>query len=174
MEPTTVLKTSTEAVSLVAALAKLIKENREKSKDAPLSQLLGRLQIEATRLSADLEEKLRRLLGGLRELGLDPDKSLESQLAELSWYNWIRRSRLKEYREQFYAIYLQLAAFVDDATALMLCDGGGQLKTQAFAESYRKKQMLDEIISDSNKTIGGALKELLSVAAQVSYEIQSA
>jgi len=115
MDPATVLKTSGEALTLVSALAKLIKENKSKPKPS-LSELLGRLQIDAVRISSEIEGRLELLSAKLQDLGLDPTKSLESQVSDLTWYNWIRRTQLNNYREQFQSAYRQLTCFIDDAT----------------------------------------------------------
>jgi hypothetical protein len=169
--------TSSEAVTLVAALAKLIKENKGKPRTS-LSELLARLQIDALRVSSDIETKLQLLLEKLRDLGLDPDKSLESQIEDLTWYNWIRHAQLKSYREEFHAAYRQLTSFIDDATAVLLCEGSREqasgLKTAMFAEAYKKKRVLDTVIMDSGRTLGGMLRTLLSTARQVTEDLRAA
>jgi len=177
MEPVTVLKTSTEAVSLVAALAKLVKENRKKT-GTPLYELLGRLQLDAVRIGADLETRLRLLSEKLGDLGLDPKMSLDAQIKDLSWYNWVRRAQLKAYREEFHAAYRQLTSFIDDATALLLCEGSHAqtpgITTEMFAEANRKKAMLDGVLMDPGRTLESILQALLSAARDVTEELRAA
>lgn len=181
MDPASVFKASGEAVSLVAALAKLIKENR--GKKTQLSELLGGLQVEALRVSSDIERKLERLVERVHELGLKPNVTLDSQLEDLSWYNWVRRSELKRYREEFHAAYRQLTSFIDDASALMLCEGshtkqdGGDtaaMVTDMFSVARRKKRELDSVLMDPHGTVGAMLDKLLSMSRLVTDELRSA
>jgi len=62
---------------------------------------------------------------------------------DLKWYNWVRRAQLKSYREEFHASYRQLTSFIDDATALLLCEGthsqASGFKTAMFAEAYKRR-----------------------------------
>lgn len=176
MDPITILKTSSEAISLVAALAKLIKENRDKKSATPtsLSEVLARLQIDAVVISGDLENKLRLLRGKLQELGIDPDKTIESQLKDLTWFNWRTRSRLKALREECNAAYRQLTSFIDDATALLLCEGDGSIRSAMFAEAYAVKRALDVCFLDRGRSIGSILDELLETAARINADLRAA
>ena len=178
MDPATVLKTSGEAVSLAAALAKLIAENRGR-KDTRLSELLGKLQVDAVRISSDVESTLERLLLRLSELGLMPEVSLDAQIDNLSWYNWLRRSELKKYREDFHAAYRQLTSFIDDATALMLCEhdhvppGTVPIKTAMFSAARAKKRELDAVLMDPHVTLGSMLDTLLAMSRRVTDELRA-
>jgi hypothetical protein len=186
MEPITVLKTSGEAVTLVAAIAKLIKENKE-THSAPLAELLQRVQIEAVRMSSSMEVRLQVLNENLGTLGLDPSKTLDTQIRDLKWYNWVRRAQLKAYREEFHAVYRQLTALIDDVTALLLCEGshaydangmpikgGVPIKTEAFAVAYGKKRDLDALVTDQGRSLGDILERLLATARQVTEELRAA
>lgn len=177
MDPSWILQTSGDALSLVSALATLIKETRQ-TKNENLSALLARLQIDAVRVSSEIETRLLLLNERLRELGLDPNKSLESQIEDLSWYNWIRRAQINHYSEEFNGAFRQLSSFIDDATALMLCEGSHEgnsgLKTVMFAAANRKKKMLYEVIMDPGRTIGSMLQSLLSAARDVTEELRAA
>ena len=90
----------------------------------------------------------------------------------------MRRAKLKAYREEFYAAQRQLTAFIDDATALLLCESSHSdrkgVKTQLFAQAYRKKRHLDGILNDPELTLGAILDKLISVAREVSEEIRAA
>src|SRR5215470_4188706 len=63
MDPGTVVKAGSEALTLLTALTKLIKENQGKPKTS-LSELLAYLRVEALRISIELEGKLRLLETG--------------------------------------------------------------------------------------------------------------
>lgn len=173
MEPATILKIGTETVSLVAALNKLIKENHDKQPGSALSLLLARLRVDALRISSEVEMKFRILGEKLNDLGLDPTRTLESQLRELQWYNWVSRARLKGFHEELYGASRQLSSFVDDAAALMLCEGTIG-KTEMFAEAYNKKRELDAIVFDPQRSLGGILEKLLEFASKVNLDLQSA
>ena len=119
--------------------------------------------------------KLRILHEKLTDLGLDPDKTLQSQLRDLEWYNWIRRSRLKALQEDLYGVHRQLGSFIDDATALMLCEGGGKMgKTEMFEEAYKRKRELDAVVFDPDRSLGKILEQLLASASKVNEELRVA
>jgi hypothetical protein len=173
MDPVSALKAGTEAISLVAALAKLVKEN--KSKESPsLTQVLGRLQVDAVRLSRDLENRIRNLLQNIHEYGLNPVFSLEQQIAQLTWYNFASRSRMKAFREECFAIHRQLTSFMDDATAILICEQRTMTAAGAFNASLAVKRQLDDLFLQSNVPIRTILDGLLATASRVSAELQDA
>jgi hypothetical protein len=176
MDPAEVLKMSGGAISLIAALTKLIKENQNNS--TPLSALLGRLQLDAVRLSSDLERKLEILRERLPLLGLHAEISLEHQLATLEWYEWKRRSQLKTFREDFNSVCRQLTAFIDDSTALLLCEGSHvpqkQVKTEMFRVAFEKKREVDAIVNSRELTLGAVIDALLQMARGLTEEIRAA
>jgi hypothetical protein len=177
MEPVSVFKSGAEAVSLVSALAKLIQETKkadDPNSDKSLQELLARLQIEAVRLSRDLENRLRTLVERVQEYGLNPAQSLNAQLGNLQWYNVITRARLKSLREECHAIYRQLTGFLDDATALLLCKGQQQKAASSFAESLAVKRQLDALFADQNLPLKDVLDGLLKAAGKASAELQTA
>jgi hypothetical protein len=177
MDPVSTLKTGAAAVSLVSALAKLITDVKGKP-DTPnqtsLRELLSRLQIEGVRLSRDLENRLRGLVERVHEFGLNPQMSLEQQLRNLRWYDVLTRSRLKALREDCASIYRQLTSFIDDATALLLCQEDQQLASSAFLESLDTKRQLDSLFMKEGLPLGKLLDGLLATAERVSAELQAA
>ena len=175
MEPVAAITAGKEAIGLVSALATLIKDVKKSSgPQTPLYELLDRLQIEAVRLSRDLENRLRVLLERVREYGLDPAASLDQQLKDLNWYNVMTRSRLKALREECGSIHRQLTSFVDDATALLLCEGKGQLASAAFAANLETKRTLDGLLLEKGLPVGKLLDSLLATASRVSADLQAA
>src|SRR5262245_5708045 len=117
MEPVSALKTGAAAVSLVAALTKLINQHKATSGTEPqsLQQLLSRLQPEAVCISRDLENRLRILVERIEtDYGLNPNLTLENQLRNLNWYNFLTRARFKSFREECNSIYRRLTEFIDD------------------------------------------------------------
>jgi hypothetical protein len=177
MDPVSTLKTGTAAVSLVSALAKLIKDVKEKPDSdsrTSLRELLSRLQIDGVRLSRDLEHRIRELAERSREYGLDPQMSLGQRLRNLDWYNVLTRSRLKTLREECASIYRQLTSFIDDATALLLCEQDQQVASSAFLESLDTKRQLDSLFMQESLPLGKLLDGLLATAERVSAELQAA
>lgn len=172
VDPVSALKTGSEAISLVSALAKLINEAKTRP-SAPLRELLARLQIDAIRLSRDLENRLRGLIERSYEYGLNPSLSLDQQLKDLNWYNVVTRSRLKSFREECTAIYRQLTSFIDDATALMLCEKDQQVASSAFVESLDTKRQLDGLFMKADLPLSRVLDGLLATASRVSADLQA-
>jgi hypothetical protein len=173
MEPVSALKVGTEAVSLVSALAKLIKEAKSDA-PTPLNQVLGRLQVDAVRLSRDLENRIRNLVENVHEYGLNPALSLEQQLSALTWYNFVTRSRIKAFREECFSAYRQLTSFIDDATAMLICEQRINVAGEAFKASLAVKRQLDELFLKPNIPIRTILEGMLGTASRVSAELQDA
>lgn len=175
MDPISALKTGAEAISLVSALAKLMKDTKTKPNPQPnLTELLARLQIDAVRLSRDLENRLRGLVERTSEYGLNPQMSLDQQLRDLNWYNVLTRSRLKSLREECGSIYRQLTSFIDDATALLLCQDQAQVASSAFLASLDTKRQLDAAFAKEDLPLNKLLDGLLATASRVSAELQGA
>lgn len=178
IELASALKTSSEAIGLVSALAKLIKDSKNSAANndqkTPLSELLHRLQIEAVRLSRDLENRLRLLSAGVHEYGLNPAKSLNQQLDELFWYNFVTRSRLKTLREECYSISRELTSFLDDATAMLICQSQQQLAANSFKASLESKRDIDRLFADPTTSIGTLIDGLLATASRVTVELLAA
>ena len=175
MELITALKTGSEAISLGAELAKLIKTlHSQKEKPAPLVEILQRLQVEAVRLSRDFEYRLRAQVEELYELGLDPNLTIEFHLSNLHWYNFRSRARLKAFREECFSLHRQLATFLDDATAVMICAERAEDAKEAFQEAFRTKNELDAVFMSSNTPLKVVFAEMLRVSSRVSAELQVA
>jgi hypothetical protein len=176
VEPVSALKTSAAAVSLVSALTKLIQQNKSATSTPPhsLQELLGRLQPEAVCISRDLENRLRVLVERISEYGLNPTLSLEQQLQNLYWYNFITRSRLKSFREECTSIYRRLTEFIDDATALLICQGNQQGASTAFIASLETKRELDQLFLNQNLPLKDLLDKLLSAASQATSDLLAA
>ena len=171
MDPASALKAGTEAISLASSLAKLLKDAKPGAKPA-LTELLGRLQVDAVRLSRDLEYRIRGLAENMGAYGLNPSRSLEQQLADLEWYNFVTRSRIKSFREECFAIYRQLTSFIDDATAMLICDQRAGMASAAFQESLAVKRELDSLFLKPNVPISTIVNAMLATASRVSAELQ--
>ena len=178
MELVSALKAGSAAISLVSALAKLIKETRGPKEPVPsdpsLTELLHRLQIEAIRMSRDLENRLRDLSRYIHEYGLNPALSLDQQLANLAWYNFVTRARLKTLREEFFAIHRQLTAFLDDAEAMLICANRQQSAAEAFKASLQSKRELDRLFLEPNIPLRTIVEGMLGIAGTVTAELQAA
>jgi hypothetical protein len=159
MDPVSALKTSAAAVSLVAALARLINQHKPGSgTESPnLPQLLARLQPEAVCISRDLENRLRILVERMEsDYGLNPSLTLENQLRNLNWYNFLTRARFKSFREECSSIYRRLTEFIDDVTAILICNNNPNGASVSFTTSLQKKRELDQIFLNSNLSVGEA------------------
>lgn len=178
MEPFSALTASSEAISLVSALVELVKTMKDEGEDSgtspTLRELLGRLQVEAVALSRNLENRLRHLVENLNAYGMNPQLSIDDHLRKLSWYNVVKRSRIKSLREECLAIYRQLTSFIDDATAVLICENRIEVASDAFAASLATKRQLDELFLRRNVPLKDILDGLLATASRVSSDLQSA
>jgi hypothetical protein len=142
--------------------------------DPSLAEILRRLQIEAVRLSRDLENRLRNLADRVQEYGLNPAQSLNQQLENLSWYNFINKSRLKALREELHSIHRQLTSFVDDAAAVLICADQQQRAAGAFKESLESKRALDRLFLDPNTPLITLVDGMLATANRATADLQAA
>jgi hypothetical protein len=95
-------------------------------------------------------------------------------LRDLSWYDVLTRSRLKTFREDCASIYRQLTSFIDDATALLLCQKDQQVASTAFLASLDTKRQLDSLFMNEQLPLGKLLDGMLATAERVSAELQAA
>jgi len=175
MDPLTAIGAGTQAIGLLSALGKLLdeaKKHPDKVKPS-LRELLDRLRIDAIRLSRDLELRVRNLVERVEDYGLNPEQTLSSQLANLQWYNILTRARFKSFREECNSIYRGLTGFLDDATALLLCDGPATLAGPAFTANLEMKRKLDSLLLDKNTTVKQLLETLLENASKASADLQA-
>ena len=176
MELISAFETGSSTISLITALAGLIKEanDTDVSEDPSLVEILSRLRIEAIRLSTDLENRLRILGDRIQEYGLNPTLSLNQQLENLSWYNFIHKSRLKTLREEFYSIHRQLTSFIDDAAAVLICSGRQHLAAEAFKNSLETKRNIDRLFLDPKTPLGTLVDGMLATARMATADLRVA
>jgi hypothetical protein len=168
------LQAGKEAIGLVSALANLIKDCKSPNEDPSLKELLGRLQIDAIRLSRDLENRLRTLSDHIQEYHLNPALTLSQQFEDLTKYDFVARARFKSVREECHAIHRQLTTFLDDATAMLICMNNQQATRSAFKASFESKRDLDRLFLDSNTPLGTLIDGMLATASRVTAELQAA
>lgn len=89
-------------------------------------------------------------------------------------YSAVTRSRIKAFREECFSIHRQLTAFIDDATAILICEERTTAAARPFVDSLQVKRQLDELFMDSNVPRRTILDGLLATAGQVSAELQAA
>jgi len=173
MPLTEVVSASTAVISLTSELLKLIEEAKEvRDGDPSVSELLDELRGRATGLSERFSDRLRRLSDDLEKWGLDTAMPIDDLLRECKWYNWVTRSRLNAVKDGFLATHRQLALFLDDVTALLLCAGEGLRAGTGFRAALNTKRMLDEIVHNRNLPIGELLKEMANVADEMRVRLQ--
>jgi hypothetical protein len=126
-DPGSVLVAGTEALSLAAQLARLIEDSEasEENRES-LNEIFDRLRPEARSISRNMGNSLRAMIEELDSWGIDPNRTINYLLEDLSWYNFVTRSRLNSVRSRFYATHRQLATFIDDVSAVLVCSGTAQ------------------------------------------------
>jgi hypothetical protein len=178
VELITALKAGSEAISLGAELAKLIKTLRadgdKNEKQTALADILQRLQVEALSLSRDFGYRLRQQVEELKELGIDPELTIEDHISNLRWYNFRSRSRLKAFREECFSLHRQLTTFLDDVTAVLICNNRVEDAKEAFQEAFNTKNRLDKLIMSPTTPISVVIEEMLLINNHVSAELRGA
>jgi hypothetical protein len=101
MEPTTVFEAGAAALSLAEKLVSLIEESRKEDSPPRLTEIIQSLETSAIELCRDFGEELRRINTDLSESGIDIDRSIPELYDDLSWYNFITKSKLKTYQQRF-------------------------------------------------------------------------
>ena len=147
MDPITVFEAGASALTLAEKLADLVEESREEEKAPRLTEIIGSLQVSAVELCRDFGEEMRRIKADLESSGIDIDKSIPKLYADLHWYNFISKSRLKDYQQRFSSIYQSLAVFIDDVTAVLICSQDSQRLSRPFRKAREMKKELDHLVS---------------------------
>jgi len=144
----------------------------EQKQHGAMTEMLGRLRIEALRVSKNLADKVRALADAVNDYGLSPTLSISAQLDQLGWYNFLRRSRLKSFREQCNSARRELSSLIDDATAMLICHGRTQLASEAFKASTALQKRLDDMLWDSSVTIRHQLRIMLDTATEIAAKLE--
>jgi hypothetical protein len=176
-------KAVSESIGLATALVKLKTAVREHppSKDSPqadherhgeLTEVLGRFRIDTLRVSKNLENKVRALADASTEYGLASSVSISEQLRSLEWYNFLKRSKLKSFREQCNAARRELTSLVDDATAMLICHNRMQYAAEAFKASAEVQKRLDAILFDTSVPLSQQLRIMLDTATEISAKLE--
>jgi hypothetical protein len=83
-------------------------------------------------------------------------------------------ARIKTFREECFAGYRQLTSFIDDATAMLICEQRVTLTGEAFNASLSVKRQFDDLFIKPNVPLRSILEGLLATASRVSAELQDA
>jgi hypothetical protein len=110
----------------------------------------------------------------LPEYGLSPSLSIDQQIGDLSWYNFVTRARLKAIREECQSIRRELTSFIDDATAMLICQNQQQIASEAFKAGLAAKRQLDTILLDQTVSIKALILAMLDTATRVTAELEAA
>jgi hypothetical protein len=74
---------------------------------------------------------------------------------------------------ELHAIARQLTAFVDDVTAVLVCNQTVSLAQDPFTKALLLKRSLDAAVSDPAASMGQVIDALLDAAGIVSAELQA-
>lgn len=169
---TSVFTNATEVLTLTSELARLIEESEASGGNRDnLTQILARLRGESVGIAQELARQLRAMLEDFD--GFPLDKSIPSMIEDLSWYNFIRRHRLKSARDRFYEMYRVLTSFLDDVTAVLVCAGTANTARSAFWTGIAEKEGLDKLMA-SRPPVKKLLTEMIAAADSVAARLQGA
>lgn len=98
-------------------------------------------------LCREFGDEMRQIKADLESSGIDIDKSIPKLYADLHWYNFISKSRLKDYQQRFTSMYQSLAAFIDDVTAVLICSEDSQRLSRPFRKAREMKKELDYLVN---------------------------
>ena len=160
-----------EFLSLSSELVRLINDSETDDQHREsLFQILQKLRIEADKMSDTFQEELREMIQDLEENGTNVDQTFEELLSDLSWYNILTKRNLKSSRDKFYRLHRQLANFIDDVNAVLICSGTVQSANQAHLVGFQVKQQLDRFMLE-RPTIRETLEKLLDISLEISMHL---
>ena len=163
----------------VAAAAKqavdLIRElraARNKKESEPLVLSLRNLEKEALRISGELGNRLRQMNSDLRAMNIKTDQPLGALYKNTSWLKFPSRGLMRSLRTQFGEMYVELAGFMDDVTAMLICSDRTADAKLAFASGLQVKRELDEMMRN-DPSIDEMILQMTTIADAIRIELQS-
>jgi hypothetical protein len=144
-------------------LVQLVEAARAEGRDPRLSRIVASLEEAAIDLCHDIREDLRKLNAELEQSGIDVDRTLGEMHSDLSWYNFISRSKLNGFQAKFHGAYQTLAAFLDDIGSVLICTEAIDTMQTALSEGAILQEQLDSLIH-SKKSLREMIRELSAVA----------
>ena len=173
-EITAAIEAGKEFLSLSTTLVKLISDSQtdDEHKES-LFQIVQKLQFEASKMNKAFQEELRRMMQEFDENNIDLDLTFEELLSDLSWYQLLAKRNLKASRDKFYNLHRQLANFIDDINAVLVCSGTVQSASEAYLIGLHAKQSLDQFML-KRPSIRETLEELLNYSIMISTKLHNA
>lgn len=162
-----------EFLSLSVELVRLIEDSQtDEDHREGLFQILQKLSSEACNMTDIFQDELRKMIQDFDENNIDIDQTFEALLSDLSWYQLINKRNLKASRDKFYHLHRQLANFIDDINAVLICSGTAQSASQAYLSGLKAKQELDYFMLE-RPSIRKTLEKLLELSAVISLQLRS-
>ncbi|MCE8027698.1 hypothetical protein HOP54_03220 [Halomonas daqingensis] len=152
MEIGSLLSTGKAALDLVDKLSEIAQKYEGEDTSQRMASIIAELNIAAINMSRDFIEDLNGIKNDFFSSGIDIRKSMIQLNAELSWYNFLTKSKLNSYEKRFKSIYERLSGFLDDVTSVALCTDEKTPLAAALSETSERANQLNEVF-DANRPL---------------------
>lgn len=156
-------------ISMIPGIVDVVKKIRKTDTDPSIQKVLDQLIADTREACKSLREETNSIERSLRDLDVDPTKTLREISENLKWYNWVAKNKLAKHKKTLKQIEENLSSSVDDFVAVLVCAG----KVPSFADandiSDAVKRDLDGL---SQKPIEDLLKDFRTIIDRYTNELR--
>ena len=171
MEISMIFGAATSAITLAEKIEGLVEKSKTEQEVTSFIALIRSLETEALALCGDISKELRKMKTDFLQSGIDTTKTINQLYDDLKWYNFVTKSNLRKHEQKFYAVYQTLAAFIDDAEAVLICSQKPQLLSDPYKEALAQKRKLDGFIN-SDLPINKIIDEMMKINEYIYFRLE--
>ncbi len=171
MELGTLLTTGSAALDLTSKLAEIVKRYQETDGSDRMASIILDLKKAALEMTRDFNDELQEINQEFFSSGIDVSRSLNELNGELSWYNFLTKSKINSYEKKFKSIYERLAGFLDDVTAIAICSDSKEPLSRALSAATERTYSLTDVFSP-NTPIEQIFKTMQEIVRELHDQLQ--
>ena len=149
MELGTLLTTSSAAIDMTGKLAEIVRRYQDSDRSDRMAGIILELKQSALEMARDFNDELQQINKDFFSSGIDTSLSITELNAELKWYNFVTRSKINGYQRKFESIYTRLAGFLDDVTAIAICNDDKTPLSHALNAASERTLSLTEVFNSN-------------------------
>ena len=172
MELGSLISLGTSSIDLASKLTEIIREYKKSGDNTRIREILIDLKKAAIKITSNLNEELTSMNSELFSSGVDIHKSLNELYADLRWYDWPSRSKIKNCERKLKSVYEQLAGFIDDVTAIAVCSDNKEPLSLALSRANKRTQYLHSRFN-AHLPIGQIFNSLIDIIREIKTELQA-
>jgi hypothetical protein len=155
-------------ISIVPSIIEITKKVKKRAPEPSIQEVIDQLISDTRENCKSLRDETNAIERSLRDLRVEPSKSLREISKDLRWYNWGAKNKLSKHKKKLQQIEESLSQSVDDFIAVLVCSGKIPSLTAASARSESIKRKLNsltqkpiqDLLKDYRSIIDGYLDEL--------------